>query len=388
LQLNTMKEEKSDRMKLQPVIRKPLFAILLSAFFVPFTVAAQSTGASTSTQTVNSNSTQTIYSNVAMGKTATASSADDPGRVAKYAIDGSMNSRFSSSYTDNEWLSVDLGKAYLLNFVILTWEKSYGKDFNILFSNNGTFTDLYTDSIQVRNHVLTNNSVAGVDSLHLKSGTVARYVRMQGIHRSTVYGYSLWEMQVMGTTSTAGLFPVSITGFSAAVQNNTSLLEWNTITEYNNAGFSIERSSDAINFTTIGWINARNAGTVTTHYSFTDRQASGGRNYYRLKQTWLDGKTGYSPVIAINLAGDNVVNTYPVPVKDHLVVEYRGLPGESISVVLFNTAGLPVYSSKMQVQGGQQTMVINRTSGMQPGQYYLMVTAPDNKKYAEKIVLQ
>ena len=367
-------------MKTTHLIRKNQFmAFLLLAIAAQFTAKGQTAASSVS---------QTIYANVAMGKIATASSSDNADHAAMYAIDGNPNTRFSSSYDDNQWLSVDMGKAYLLNNVTITWEKSYGKDFNILFSNNGTFTDLYIDSIHVRNHILSGNSVAGIDTIKLKAGTVARYIRMQGVHRATSNGYSIWELQVIGTTSAAGLFPVSLTGFTATAENNTSLLEWITITEFSNAGFTIERSNDAINFTAIGWLNGRNAGSVTSHYSFTDKQAFTGKNYYRLRQTWVDGKTGYSPVIVVNVGGNASVNTYPVPVRDHLVVEYKGTAGETISIALFNASGFPVYNNKQDVQTGQQTMIINRTATMTPGEYFLRISSANNKTYTGKIVLQ
>ncbi|MEO5594394.1 MAG: discoidin domain-containing protein [Chitinophagaceae bacterium] len=361
------------------ITRNPLSALLLIACFMQFTANGQASGANVS---------QALYSNVSLGKTATASSSDDATHAAMYAIDGKLNTRFSSGYNDNQWLSVDMGKAYLINTIILTWEKSYGKDFDILFSNNGTFTDLYIDSIRVRNHVLTNNSIAGTDTITMKGGTVARYVRMQGIHRATSNGYSIWEMQVMGASSSAGLFPVSVTGFTATAQSNTSLLEWTTVTEYSNAGFSIERSNDAVNFSPIGWVISRNAGTVISRYAFTDKQASAGKNYYRLKQTWLDGKIGYSQVIAVNLTGNSAVNAYPVPVKDRLVIEYKGAAGENISITLFNASGFPVYNNKQVVQSGQQTIIINRTANMTSGEYFLSISAAGNKDYTKKIVLQ
>ena len=358
---------------------KPSFVFLLIAIFAQ--VAANG-------QTADYNIAQAVYANVAQGKIATASSSDNASHAAMYAIDGNQNTRFSSSYGDNQWLSVDMGKTYLLNNVIITWEKSYGKDFDILFSNNGTFTDLSVYSIQVRNHVLTDNSVAGIDTILLKANTTARYIRMQGVQRATSNGYSIWEMQVMGATSAANLFPVSVIEFTASVENNASLLEWMTVTEFSNAGFSVERSSDGVNFTAIGWINGRNAGSITSHYSFTDKQAFAGKNYYRLKQTWLDGKSGYSPVIALNFASSSSVRAYPVPVKDRLVIEYKGTAGENISIALFNASGFPVYNNKLVVQGSQQAMIINRTANMTAGEYFLSISSANNKGYTGKIVLQ
>jgi F5/8 type C domain/Secretion system C-terminal sorting domain len=335
-----------------------------------------------------SGSSQTVYGNMAQNKGASASSSTDAAHAATYAFDGNQSTRYTSSSNESQWLQVDLGQSYLLSSVIIMWEKSYGKDFNIQFSNNGTFTDLVSDSIQVRNHIFKVSSSLNIDTLYLKSSRAARYVRMQGLHSATGNGYSIWEMMVMGNASNANLFPVSVTVFTASLASNSNLLEWTTNTEFNNAGFSIERSNDAINFSVIGWVSAYNAGSVITRYSFTDKQAFPGKNYYRLKQVWLDGKSGYSPVITITIAAGNSINAYPVPVKDRLSVEYKGSTGENLTIALFNASGVPVYYNKTTLQSSQQTILITRNGNMKTGQYFLKITSSNNKIYMEKIILE
>jgi hypothetical protein len=332
---------------------------------------------------------QTIVSSsdVALNKVGTASSIQTD-KVVKNAFDGNLSTRFSSLYSDSEWISVDLGQMYLISQVVLIWERAYGKDFNILVSRNGSFTDLISDSIQIRNNVLGTDSVAGTNTIKMKSNTVARYVRMQGIHRATVFGYSLFEFQVAGAASVSSLLPATLTGFTATTQGNTSLLEWTTTTEYNTAGFSIERSNDGANFTAIGWVNGTNGGTVTTHYSYTDKQASNGRNYYRLKVTDLGGSDAYSAAVTAITSGNATTKAYPVPVIDHIVIEYSAAARENVNISLYNSGGQVVYNDKITAQGGSQKMTISRTPGMLPGIYFLTISTTGNGQYSEKIILQ
>jgi hypothetical protein len=360
-------------------LTKSVLVLLLLAVTAGFDVKGQSG---------NSGSSQILYGNMAQNKGASASSSADAAHSAMYAFDGIQSTRYTSSFNESQWLQADLGQAYLLSSVIIMWEKSYGKDFNILLSNDGTFTDLVSDSIQVRNHIFKVSSSMNIDTLRLKTNRSARYVRMQGLHSATGNGYSIWEMMVMGSASNANLFPVSVTVFTASQASSANLLDWTTNTEFNNAGFSIERSNDAINFSVIGWVSAHNAGSVITRYSFTDKQAFPGKNYYRLKQVWLDGKSGYSPVITITIAGSNSINAYPVPVRDRLFVEYKGTAGENLSVALFNASGVPVFYNKTTMQTTQQTIVINRNSNMKTGQYFLKIISSGNKIYMEKIILE
>lgn len=360
-------------------LTKSVFVLLLMAVTAGTDVKGQSG---------NSGTSQTSYGNMAQNKGASASSSADAAHSAMYAFDGNMSTRYTSSFNESQWLQVDLGQTYLLSSVIIVWEKSYGKDFNILFSNDGSFTDMMSDSIQVRNHIFKVSSTVNTDTLRLKSNKTAHYVRLQGLHSATGNGYSVWEMMVMGSTSNANLFPVSVTVFTASQASSSNLLDWTTNTEFNNAGFSIERSSDAVNFSVIGWVSAHNAGSVITRYSFTDKQAFPGKNYYRLKQVWLDGKSGYSPVITITTSSTNSVNAYPVPVKDRLSVDYKGNAGETLSIALFNASGIPVYFSKTTMQTTQQTILISRNSSMKTGQYFLKITSTGNKIYMEKIIFE
>ncbi len=324
--------------------------------------------------------------NLALGKPATSSSALSANAVASKAFDGDKATFFASAYSDTEWIYVDLGRTYQISNVVLMWDKAYGKDFNILFSVNGTFTDLYADSIQIRGNAASPTSLVVTNTIKTKSNTLARYVRMQGIH-SAGKGYSLDEIQVSGSTYVSTLLPVTLTGFTASEVNNTTLLQWTTTTEFSNEGFSVERGTDGADFSTIGWVVSVNAGTVTTHYSFTDKQTPNGKIYYRLRITDISGQSAYSPVVAINAAGNTDLKTYPVPVQDHVVVEYSGTSGENINIALLNSSGLPVYTSKQVAQGSQQSMVITRTGNMKPGIYFLSVSSA-SKKYSQQITLQ
>ncbi|MEU1661600.1 discoidin domain-containing protein [Streptomyces griseofuscus] len=126
---------------------------------------------------------------LSQGKTATASSQEGEGYSAAAAVDGDLTgTRWASQWNDQQWLQVDLGQESVLSRVVLTWETAYGKDYEIQASDNG-----------IDWHVLktVTGGDGGTDDLTV-SGT-GRYVRMQGLARSSGYGYSLWEFQVYGS---------------------------------------------------------------------------------------------------------------------------------------------------------------------------------------------
>jgi hypothetical protein len=125
---------------------------------------------------------------LSQGRTATASSAENGSFTAPMAVDGNAGTRWSSGFSDPQWLQVDLGASHTISQVALNWETAYGTAFQIQTSNDAAnWTTVYS----------TTTGTGGNQTLNV-SGT-GRYVRLYGTHRSTQYGYSLWEFQVFGT---------------------------------------------------------------------------------------------------------------------------------------------------------------------------------------------
>src|SRR5262245_33077566 len=130
---------------------------------------------------------------LSQGKPATASSTENAGTAAGNAVDGNTGTRWSSAFSDPQWIQVDLGTTATISQVVLNWEAAYATAYQIQTSPNGTtWTNIYS----------TTTSTGGVQTLNI-SGS-GRYVRMNGTARATAYGYSLWEFQVYGDTGTTG----------------------------------------------------------------------------------------------------------------------------------------------------------------------------------------
>lgn len=130
--------------------------------------------------------------NVALNKAAASSSNEDSGKTASSAFDGNSATRWSSNYSDPQWISVDLGSATAINGVMLNWEVAYGKSYQIQTSlDNSSWTTVYS----------TTTGDGGIDTISFTSQS-ARYVRMNGTQRGTSYGYSLWDFEVYATGDT------------------------------------------------------------------------------------------------------------------------------------------------------------------------------------------
>ncbi len=135
--------------------------------------------------------------NLALSKTATASTEENPTLSAGKATDGdATGTRWASSFANaTEWIYVDLGSNYNLNRVVLKWEAAYATQYKVQLSTDNIFTENETISTQTA-------SDGGTDDLTV-SGT-GRYLRILCTAKALApYGYSLYEIEAYGSASTA-----------------------------------------------------------------------------------------------------------------------------------------------------------------------------------------
>jgi F5/8 type C domain/Ricin-type beta-trefoil lectin domain len=214
--------------------------------------------------------------NAALNKTATASSTENAGTPASAAVDGNTGTRWSSAFSDPQWLEVDLGSSQSICGVTLNWETAYAKAFQIQVSTDNTnWTTIYS----------TTSGTGGLQNLTGLSGT-GRYIRMYGTARATQYGYSLWEFQVF-TSGTGG-------GGTTCGTANVALNQPTTASSLENAGFTAAAATDG------------NTGTRWSS-AFSDPQwldVDLGSTKSICKVT-LDWETAYATAFQIQVSPDN-----------------------------------------------------------------------------------
>jgi PKD repeat protein len=134
-----------------------------------------------------------VPSNVARGKTATASSSssgDPPSR----AVDGSTSTKWKSNAGGTQWLEVDLGSTYETNNAIIRWDGSRrAKDFQFQYFNTSTsaWVTLYSKT--------NNGSSTSTLSFALTCAQRFRVYMTKG--NSSRYGIN--ELEIIGCPCTA-----------------------------------------------------------------------------------------------------------------------------------------------------------------------------------------
>ncbi len=143
--------------------------------------------------------------NLALHKTATASSYSRDDTGPGYAVDGIDFSgdrtwftatRWASAHKDGDgdsaWFMVDLGGVHFVNKVAIKWEYAFGRSYDILVSTDSAS---WTIAKHVDWSTCFQNGNGGADYIYFEPAD-ARYVKLQGVTRGTCYGYSIWEFEV------------------------------------------------------------------------------------------------------------------------------------------------------------------------------------------------
>jgi F5/8 type C domain/Bacterial Ig domain/Secretion system C-terminal sorting domain len=202
-----------------------------------YTISAVATdnGGLTTTSATRSVSVTASAPNLALNRPVTVSSTQSAALGGSLAVDGNATTRWSSAFADPQWIYVDLGANYNINRVKLSWEAAYGRNYLVQVSATGAANSWTTIKTITGNTSLVND--------HTGLTGTGRYVRMYGTVRGTVYGYSLYELEVYGTAATVTSGPCSGTvangDYRYQVSTSGSTVNWTFIPQAPIAGSTL-----------------------------------------------------------------------------------------------------------------------------------------------------
>jgi hypothetical protein len=285
-----------------------------------------------------------VLDNLARNRPAFCSSIENTCTLCWNAADGDSTTRWSSQFSDPQWIYVDLGVPTRIERVILRWENAYAQTYRVQTSNDTvTWTEIYS----------TTAGDGGVDDL-VVSGA-GRYVRMYGSQRATEWGYSLWEFEIYGSsdklylplvlrqpsssvtptpTPTVIPHPVSIVvdDFSAQPYQGQSVYPYNRL----------DGDRGAVNDSILTW----GRGQVTTTLSAGNTW--GGR--------WMSlnhPKREYLPMNLSAILPSQIPPAYQSRITGLMADIARGTPGRTLKLELKDGGALQ-WAGQIILTGGEQ----------------------------------
>lgn len=184
---------------------------------------------------------------------------------------------------------------------------------------------------------------------------------------------------VVAGTVNVGYLPVELLSFNCNYSNNQTNIKWTTATETNNDFFTIERSTDGINFVAVADIKGAGNSNRIINYDYTDKEVTTNQNdkivYYRLKQIDFDSKTSYSNIKAVHINNQSIqTQVFPNPATPStLYLSINTIPESDISITLFDATGRLVNQMLINKDNISSTIDISSLISNAKGYYFIQI---------------
>ncbi len=201
--------------------------------------------------------------------------------------------------------------------------------------------------------------------------------------------------------STELALPVTMSAFAGKMDLSASgvKLEWKTLSEVNNYGFTVQRKGEnAEEFADLEGAFIEGKGTTLDpqSYSYLDRTVNQGTWDYRLKQQDLDGTVQFSQSVRVVVTVTDVAETtpkvfdlsqnYPNPFNPTTMIEFA-LPKESrITLAVYNLLGQRVATLVEEFRPAGYYAVPFNAGNLASGLYIYKLTA-DQTSFVRKMMV-
>lgn len=188
------------------------------------------------------------------------------------------------------------------------------------------------------------------------------------------------------TVNCLTVLPVELLDFTAQANGSEVNTAWTTASELNNDFFTLERSADGIDFSSIATIDGAGNSNQELHYNYIDKEPIDGTSYYRLRQTDYDGHSTLSALRTINIGNSGHISVYPNPVTDELNISFSASADMNALVSINSMMGQSLMNNSFQLKEGNNTLHLQLTH-LPKGIYILLVKTP-NQTYQTKLIKQ
>lgn len=177
----------------------------------------------------------------------------------------------------------------------------------------------------------------------------------------------------LGISNPITPLPIELTDFRADLVEDFVNVSWTTETEINNDYFLIERTTDGINYETVGTMEGAGNSVSQLNYSLIDQNPIVGLSYYRLTQFDYDGSSSKSDLKSVYYNPSDIeLKLFPNPLLDDQVfVHIKGSTDNEYTFQVFDMTGRLVQNSKLSLFNG--TNSINLNPNMDNGAYLFRI---------------
>ncbi len=217
----------------------------------------------------------------------------------------------------------------------------------VSFTDEGLLIEIEITSATTYDLKITDEASSNVTTLigrSLKSptgGQIINKIRLFNYQAGAGPSHNLYFNDL---SHEVGVLPIELASFEATKRTDAVELNWTTLSEENNEGFYIERSTNQTDFEQIHFEKGNGNTIEQVDYSFTDERPLDGVNYYRLKQIDFDGAFEYSDIVSVDFKGQTTIKLFPNPSTDKLTI--TGDISELVTLKIIDLNGKVLYQSE------------------------------------------
>ncbi len=211
-----------------------------------------------------------------------------------------------------------------------------GRDTSILLGDSlyiGSYTTGLTNTVWYS----SSGSVmaTGVPGFYIKPVVSSFYVLEQSVcgqySRDTVF-------------VNVGVLPLKFLSYNLTLTASQRVINrWVTATEINVSHHNIQRSSDGVNFYSVGRQPAKNSSY--NEYEYVDENPLRGKSFYRIESEDKDGSKTYSKTLKVEVSGSReILSVYPNPARTSVTVLFKAIKEIRIMDLFGRTVAQTVYN--------------------------------------------
>ncbi|MDW8419986.1 MAG: T9SS type A sorting domain-containing protein [Chitinophagales bacterium] len=195
----------------------------------------------------------------------------------------------------------------------------------------------------------------------------------------------------LGSATGGGALPVELLYLTAEPVNNQYIqVKWATSLEIDNKGFEVWRSTDAQNFTQIGWVDGHGNSTVMHTYTHDDMNVQPNVvYYYKLRQIDFDGTATETYIVSAMITSDGslVIGDFvPNPSGNQTHIAVYAPQSGSVEYKLYDAIGRIVMEEKVNIQPGHNLLNFE-VSNLAEGTYNAAILY-GNQYHTRRLVVQ
>lgn len=180
--------------------------------------------------------------------------------------------------------------------------------------------------------------------------------------------------------------PLHLVAFTGKKEGTAAHLLWDVVNEEQMKSYVVQRSTDGLNYKSIGEVKAIcNGCGNTTQYTFDDIKPELGYNYYRLQMVENDGNADYSQTIKLHFETTNMAIVLSPNPTDGKAVLSGLVNGKTYQLRVFTADGRQVKNNNLNVQNGVYEI---ETATWQSGTYFIHLQSENGSIYQQKLVRQ